>query len=394
MGYEEFEQRIREAATEFKKIGNENIRIISHLDSDGISSAAIIVKAMKLLGKKFTLSVIPQLDKAAIELFAKEKYNVYVFTDLGSGSILHLQKYLAGRKIFVLDHHKPENDVSKIKISEHIKNCSNEDSINKNINSQKAVFNGNDIFHVNPHLFGNDGGNDISGSGVSYLFAKELDPMIKDMAWVAVVGMIGDVQVENISPINQSIISESSKQVDELREFSTVLNACGRLSRSGIGVGACLGDPEMKKKAYECYALYRAELLKAMEWYNDNKETKNVISGDGFIIINAQDKILGTIIGTIASMITKSGDVPQGNIVMSMAHLVDNNTKISLRIAGRKDDVDLREVIKEIIVKLKAGEFGGHKAAAGAIIPTNKEEELISIAKQVLEKKGMEESVS
>jgi nanoRNase/pAp phosphatase (c-di-AMP/oligoRNAs hydrolase) len=62
-------------------------------------------------------------------------------------------------------------------------------------------------------------------------------------------------------------------------------------------------------------------------------------------------------------------------------------SKASLRVCGFKnDDVDLRDVIKEIVDKV-GGEAGGHKYAAGALIETEKEEEFLKAAKEVLSNK-------
>ncbi len=389
MGEEEFRGAIRKGAEKFKEIDkNENIRVISHLDADGISAASIVVRALNYMGMRYSLSILRQLDKKGVELIAREQDNVFLFTDLGSGNLGNIKEFLRDKRVFILDHHKPEKDSS-----------------------------GKNIVHVNPHLFGIDGSKEISGSGVSYLFCRELDKRIKNMAGIALLGAIGDMQEENgFLSLNNEILDdavrenrirveraedrnnyilldEKEEQVNELRKFSTMLNACGRLGRAAVGVGACLGDRDMKKKAAACLADYNAKIVKAMDWFNANKKTKNVKEKDGYLIINAQDKVLGTIIGTIASMIARSGSLREGMFVLSMAHLVDGNTKISLRVAGKKDDADLREIIKEMILKLGCGEFGGHKNGAGALIETAKEDTFIEIAMQVLEKRSLEERI-
>jgi single-stranded DNA-specific DHH superfamily exonuclease len=111
------------------------------------------------------------------------------------------------------------------------------------------------------------------------------------------------------------------------------------------------------------------------------------------MIINAKDKIIPTIIGTLASMITKSNIVKEGTYVLAMARLIEGTTKSSLRFAGKRKDVDLREIVKEIIENLKSGEYGGHKNAAGTLVETEKEAEFLSVAKDVLEKRSLEEDV-
>ena len=53
----------------------------------------------------------------------------------------------------------------------------------------------------------------------------------------------------------------------------------------------------------------------------------------------------------------------------------------------------MREIIKDITENIEGAEAGGHKFAAGALIPIEKEKELIDSAGLVLEKKSMEEEI-
>lgn len=470
MNYEGFKEAAKKAALRLKEIDNEeNIKVISHLDSDGISAVSILLKALHYSNLVYSMSIVPQLDRKLLKQISNEPFNVFIFTDLGSGNVQDIEELFKGKKVFILDHHQPKKE----KVDEN-------------------------IIHINPHLFGIDGSNEVSGAGVSYFFSRELDNRIKRMAAIAIVGAIGDAQEHNgFSELNNEILEdaiaegtmkvekgiklfgyqtralhkllqfcsdpvipdvtgnekgaitflkelgiygngneskklteisreevdvlvdgiiqkigngkkredimwnnyilpeEDEKHMKEVREFSTLLNACGRMEKATIGVGACLGDKEMKKKAVSILSEYKSEIMKAMEWFNDNRKKGNVIEKEGYIIINALDKIRGSIIGTLASLIAKSGKVKDEVYIMSMGHLIDGNTKISLRISGRKrrEDVDLRGIMKEAIEKSGFGEYGGHKYAAGALVPTANEDSFLDIVKQVLDKRSLEEGV-
>jgi len=150
---------IKDFANEFRKI-DEPIRVISHLDADGLSSAAIISKALRRRGNDFSLSIVRQLDEDVIKELSLENYNYFLFADLGSGFLSLIDRHLNDRKTFILDHHIPEN------------------------------FNSG-IIHANPHLIGL-GSDAVSGSGMAYFFAKELDESNKDLAYIAVIGGMGD----------------------------------------------------------------------------------------------------------------------------------------------------------------------------------------------------------
>jgi RecJ-like exonuclease len=71
---------------------------------------------------------------------------------------------------------------------------------------------GEDLGHVNPHLFGLDGSTEVSGAGVTYLVAKKMDPGNKDLSALAVVGAVGDFQDSAESRLcgyNRSILDDA-----------------------------------------------------------------------------------------------------------------------------------------------------------------------------------------
>jgi len=468
--YLEFEKSIEEAVERFKSLDKqERIRVISHLDADGICACAILLKALDNDNRNYSISIVQQLNETILNGLSKEDYKYYFFTDLGSGQVDLINKRLSNKTVFILDHHTPQ-----------------EAEIGKN------------IVQVNPHLFGIDGGSEISGSGVVYLFTNKLNNK-KDMAHIAIIGAIGDVQENNgFKKLNQDILktavengkitirrglrvfgiqtkplhktleyctdpyipgvsgSESGaiqflknigieprnekgwkkmihltdeeiqklvagviiKRCDEenpedvigniymlnhekeesplrdAKEFATLLNSCGRLNKASIGIGVCLNDENAKRKALSNADDYKREIIKAMEWYNKNKKTNNVITDEGFVIINAKENILSSMAGTIASILSKSNELKKDTFIMSLArNPIDDLTKVSLRVSGRGKDHDLKKVVDTIVKNLKFGESGGHKEAAGAIIPSEKEDLFIEEAKTVFRLSAIEEKI-
>lgn len=467
--YELFKEDIKKAVEEFKKIDKkEIIRVVSHLDADGISAASIMVKCLNNDNRKYSISIIQQIKKEVLEELARESYKYYIFTDIGSGAITEIEKMFKGKKVFILDHHEPEKTGTK-----------------------------DNVFFVNPHKFGIDGGKEVSGAGVVYLFASCLDKKMEEFAHIAIIGAIGDMQEHNgFERINDEILktavekgkikvirglrlfgaqtkplhkvleyctdpfipgitgSESGaiqflhqiginpkhgkewkkithlskeemknlvtgvilKRLDEknpddvlgnvyilreekeesptkdAKEFATLLNACGRLDKASLGIGACLGDEKIKKKAIYLMTAYKREIINSLNWYNENKTSGYITKGEGYVIINAKDKIRSTLIGTLASILSKSNNI-QEKFIMSMAQLIDGTTKVSLRVCGNNNGMDLKQIISEIIKDMPNCEAGGHANAAGALIPTDMEDKFINKAKVILEKRAMEEVV-
>ena len=421
---------------EIKKIANEfletskdkEINIISHFDTDGITSAAIMIETLKKLDKKFSIKIIKSLEKSIIEKLPKNKINF--FLDLASGSLKYLEE--SGIKdIFIIDHHQ----ISK-KIPSNVK------IINSELHEKQK----------------------ISSSGLTYLFCREIDKSNKDYAKLAILGMIGDNLEKEIDNLNNDIINQAEikrkrsfliypstrplnrvlefssypyipgvtgdtkkvleflrecdlkpengkykslielneqemkklvtsimlrkpkmnqeeiigdiflikffNKLEDAREISAKINACSRLGKSYVALQLCMEINSAKKEAETIYVKYKQHLINALKFTEKIEKIEN----NEFVLINAKDNIKDTIIGTIASIISNSGIYEPGKIIIAMAY-DKNKIKISARLVG-KQGRNLKQVLSEVIEKI-GGEVGGHKNAAGAIIEKTKEDEFI-----------------
>ena len=469
--YEQFNEQLKVAAEAFKQIDKkEVIRVVSHLDADGISACAIMIKLLSTENRKYSVSIVQQLNKAVLSQLALEPYNCFIFTDIGSGAVKDIKELLRGKNVFILDHHS----------------ISDEDF--------------GSIVFVNPHLCGIDGGKEISGAGVVFNFACAVDKSMEELAHVAIIGAIGDLQEQNgflrlndeilkiaieknkiqvkkglrifgaqtkplhkvleyctdpyipgvsgsesgaiqflhqigIDPKNgngwKKIIhlddedmkklvtgiimkrlnetnpddvlgniyilpqEEEESPTRDAKEFATLLNACGRLGRASLGIGACLGDKKIKQQAIRSLSDYKKEIVNALNWYNENKFNDDIFWGNCFVIINAKSNVMSTMIGTLASILSKSNLMTKNTFILSMAQSVDGSTKVSLRTTNNVNgNFNLKRIIEEVIGGMGNSESGGHQNAAGAVIPTEKEIAFIETAKEVLGKYAMEEKVS
>src|SRR3989338_1385526 len=83
------------------------IKVISHYDTDGITSAAIFTRALQRWKKKFSLQIVKGLEESFIDSLPDD--HILVFLDLASGSLNHLKKKTS--PIFILDHHEVIQDL-------------------------------------------------------------------------------------------------------------------------------------------------------------------------------------------------------------------------------------------------------------------------------------------
>lgn len=192
------------------------IRAVSHIDCDGVCSAAIIVRALAKKRRPFHFSFAKYLNDATVNELAEEakqgRWKLLVFTDLGSGAASDLAPILECAKIIITDHHMPAT---------------------KDGTEQSDFYTHPDLIHVNPLLFGIK--EDISGSGMTYILSRALDPENIVSGDIAIIGAIGDAQTGSIGDkwqvlgLNQEILKDA-ESVGSLKVTKGV-RLWGRFSR-------------------------------------------------------------------------------------------------------------------------------------------------------------------
>ncbi|AEC51510.1 putative ss-DNA-specific exonuclease recj related protein [Pyrococcus sp. NA2] len=231
MDKEGFLEKIREAVELVKfhiELGH-TIRIVSHRDADGITAAAILAKALLREGANVHVSIVKQVSKELLDELKDEEYKIIIFSDLGSGSLGLIEEYLKEKSVVILDHHPPED----VKLSE------------------KHIL-------ANPVQFGANSVRDLSGSGVTYFFAKELNERNRDLAYIAIVGAVGDMQENDgiFHGMNLDII-EDGKSLGIL-EVRKELRLFGRETRPLYQMLAYATNPEIPE--------ITGDERRAMEW--------------------------------------------------------------------------------------------------------------------------------
>ena len=137
---ESLESEIKRIVSIFlKKAKKKEVQIISHFDTDGITSAAIMIQTLKELDLTFNLKIVKSLEEDFIKNLSKEK--VTFFLDLASGSLNYI-KEAELTDVFIIDHHELSQEVPR-----------NVEMINPQLHEKQK----------------------ISSSGLVYLFSKEIN---------------------------------------------------------------------------------------------------------------------------------------------------------------------------------------------------------------------------
>src|SRR3989344_2501292 len=161
-----------------EKTNNKKAYIISHFDTDRITSAAILSKAFERQDMQFSIKIVKQLDNEEINQFPKEK--IIILLDLGSSSFKKLSE--SENEILIIDHHE---------ITDW--------QVPKNITI------------LNPHLI--EDYEELCASELTYLVSKKISEENKELAKLAVLGMVGDTMEKDISRIRNQIISDAEVKI-------------------------------------------------------------------------------------------------------------------------------------------------------------------------------------
>ena len=161
----------------------------------------------------------------------------------------------------------------------------------------------------------------------------------------------------------------------DAREFSTLLNSCGRIEKSGIGIAICMGDRnKMLLEGEKVLLEYRHKIRDYMNILTNERWRIN--NTEDYVLVNAEGLVPETMTGTISSLIAGSPK-NSGKIIFLRTDSSEGMIKFSSRKSnGCKSGVNLSFLMKNGAERFD-GIGGGHDAAAGAKITKDKLDEFL-----------------
>ncbi|HII80488.1 MAG TPA: DHH family phosphoesterase [Methanosarcina sp.] len=430
----ELEKLINLAKNAADKIRKYNfVRVVSHNDADGLTSAGIMVQALLRAGIPFQLSIAGKLDEAVIEEVNRSisQGELVIFCDMGSGQPELIGKVAAD--VVLLDHHQPVGQ-----------------------SPAKAV--------VNAHMVGIDGATDISASGTCYLVARELGPGNIDLAGLAIAGAVGDRQLfrtanafileealksgvvsirkglkvgdgglvdvlaystepfldvtgypektaeflnqlglsgnienlseEEISKLASAVALKLVKQaspeaieavigkvfllnrelVHNVYDFISILNTCGKQKVYGLALALCLKDSTILAEAISLTKEHEKNLA-----IDIRKSVEKIRKGENIWYISTVEA-LST--GSLATTVVRY-------LHPELPFICVNESEGILKVSARgtrelvSKGLDLAFALREAAGAV-GGNGGGHSVASGASIPMGSTEEFLSIADRII----------
>lgn len=172
------------------------VLVITHIDADGISSGGIASITLDRLGKEYRIDFEKKITEETIAKINSSSEDIVWICDLGSAYLSEFKR----SGIVVTDHHIPDP---------------------KWRNKQTFIDDFHDIHHLNPQTYGVSGSYEICGAGMTYLLSRTIDPANTDLAYLAVVGAIGDIQDNRESKLvsyNRIILKEAERAGDVIIE--------------------------------------------------------------------------------------------------------------------------------------------------------------------------------
>ncbi|MDR3782646.1 MAG: DHH family phosphoesterase [Candidatus Nitrosotalea sp.] len=161
----------------------------------------------------------------------------------------------------------------------------------------------------------------------------------------------------------------------DAREFSTMLNSCGRIRKAGVGVAICMGDrTKMLEEGENILVEYRTFLRTYMNTLSS--ERWRITDNGSYLMVNGEGLVPENMTGAVSSLLGGS-QKNTGKIIILRTNGDEGTIKFSSRKStGCKSEVNLGLLMRECAAKV-SGVGGGHAAAAGARITKDKLDEFL-----------------
>ena len=182
--------------------------------------------------------------------------------------------------------------------------------------------------------------------------------------------------IDELVGYTYTLVGEDKRSfLRDAREFSTMLNSCGRIRKAGVGVAICMGDrTKMLQEGENILVEYRTFLRTYMNTLSS--ERWRITDNGSYLLVNGEGLVPENMTGAVSSLLGGS-QKNTGKIIILRTSGEEGTIKFSSRKStGCKSEVNLGLLMRECASKV-SGVGGGHDAAAGARITKDKLDEFL-----------------
>ncbi len=391
---EEFREAMKAAAVSLTDGPCRKITLIHHNDTDGITAGAILRKSLIRAGFAVENIPIERVHPAFLPAIHTPERRMILYADLGGQVADVISPYIPdGSRVIILDHHLPA-------VGEFLR-----------------------LRQVNPESFGIDGDSECAAATAACFFALALDGGDEDLAALAVLGAVGDHQMEEgrCAGLNALLLDTAARRGDlrpdkaddatdwlfprfgdrNLREADKLISALavnGYYRRGAdLALEACLNGPDERTLAFS------AEMA-AIQQDLFGRETIRIhqtgLARNGNIVwTDVEDRLypLGLkAIGLFCEAIIRDGAAGGDHYVVGFQHFPSENpylgrfsgreTKVSFRVTpGLKRSIekgerpDLMRLVPQAVRQVGGFAEACHRFTAACTIPEERKMDLVRL---------------
>ena len=188
----------------------------------------------------------------------------------------------------------------------------------------------------------------------------------------------GEVALELIGSVYTLTREEPSTPLRDGREYASLLNACGRMGKPGLGIALGLGDRGASfEEAQQVYSEYRKFLSKYMNWIT--QDPKSLVQKEHLVIVRGEGVIDENMTGAVSSILSSSNLFGGSKVTVVVTSTKEGESKVSTRGTEQliEKGLNLGKILQDLSPKY-GGYGGGHAIAAGATVPRQNLETLLS----------------
>jgi hypothetical protein len=162
MSKEGFLSVVREGIARMRQAGSE-VTVVHHNDADGLTSAAALQASLSRAGFAVRRVCIERVHPPVVARIHEQFPSTILYVDLGAQAAPVISEANRGRRFtIILDHHHPQESTDP------------------------------EVLNIATEFFGLSGDMDIAAATAAYFFALELDQENRDLAYLGVLGAVGD----------------------------------------------------------------------------------------------------------------------------------------------------------------------------------------------------------